>query len=85
MFRSESRCRLQFDHQAIIDVQVYKILADTKAIFVIHIQGLLAFYLVAGLFKTMFKRRFIDLLKQTRAKVFMHTIRYLPHIGRKRL
>ena len=37
------------------------------------------------LLKTMFKRRFIDLLKQTRAKVFMHTIRYLPHLGRKRL
>ena len=85
MFWSESCCSLQFNHQAIIDVQVYEILTDAKPIFVIHIQRLLALYLVAGLLKPMFKCRFIDLLKQTSTKVFMHTIRYLPHLGRKRL
>ena len=83
MFRRKSCRRLQFDHQAIINVQVHKILADTKAIFIIHIQRLLTLHLVTTLFKSMFKRRFIDLLKQTCTKVFMHTIRYLPHLGCK--
>ena len=84
MFRRKSRCRLQFDHQAIIDVQVYEILADTKPIFIIHIQRLLTHHIVTSLFKPMFKRRFIDLLKQTCTKVLMHTICYLPHLGCKR-
>ena len=83
MFRRESRCRLQFNNQAIINVQVYQILANTKAVFIIHIQRLLTLHLVTTLFKSMFKRRFIDLLKQTCTKVFMHTIRNLPHLGCK--
>ena len=85
MFRRKSSCRLQFYHQTIIDVQVYEILANTKAIFIIHTQRLLALNLVTSLLKPMLKRRFIDLLKQACAKVFMHTIRYLPHLGCKHL
>ena len=46
-----------------IDVQVHEILANTKAIFVIHIKGLLPLHFVTSLLKPMFKRRFIDLLK----------------------
>ena len=45
----------------------------------------MALYLITSLLKPMFKRRFINLLKQTCTKVFMHTICYLSHLGCKHL
>lgn len=82
MFWRESSCRLQLNDQTIIDVQIDEILTNAKSIIVVYFQGFLSLYLVASLLKPMLKCGFIDLLKQSRTKIFMHSICYLSHLGR---